>query len=310
MSLRALMITGAAEGPPSAWSWISLTWAAMACTDTSDHSPRLTRMRTCSSESSTTSTTFSGACLALPMLGRSTTPDGSRGALTMKMISSTSITSMKGTMLISLRVRRRRPPPRALSSAISQAPSAHRVGTGQTARHRGLGHGCGGQRGRVTRQDVGELFHEGLHLDGDAVDVAGEAVVGQHRRDGGEQADGRGDQGLGDAGGHGGQRHLLHVRQAGEGVHDPPDGAEQADVRGHRAHRAQEVEPGLDDVHLALVAGAHGAAGAGQPAGDAGEAALALLHELAHAGGEDALLRCARTAFAAGVLEELLQGAA
>src|SRR3989344_1194087 len=224
MSLRALMITGAAEGPPSAWSWISLTWAAMACTDTSDHSPRLTRMRTCSSESSTTSTTFSGACLALPMLGRSTTPDGSRGALTMKMISSTSITSMKGTMLISLRVRRRRPPPRALSSAISQAPSAHR--------------------------------------DGDAVDVAGEAVVGQHRRDGGEQADGRGDQGLGDAGGHGGQRHLLHVRHAGEGVHDPPDGAEQADVRGHRAHRAQEVEPGLDDVHLALVAGAHGAAGA------------------------------------------------
>ena len=51
--------------------------------------------------------TWSGRCLALPTLGRSTTPVVISGAVTMKMISSTSITSMNGTMLISLIERRR-----------------------------------------------------------------------------------------------------------------------------------------------------------------------------------------------------------
>ena len=49
-----------------------------------------------------------GRCLALPTLGRSITPVVISGAVTMKMISSTSITSMNGTMLISFIVRRRR----------------------------------------------------------------------------------------------------------------------------------------------------------------------------------------------------------
>src|SRR5690606_15854511 len=109
---------------------------------------------------------------------RSTTPVGNRGALTMKMISSTSITSMNGTMLISLRVRLRRPPPRALSSAIA-CPflfgcrcSAAGAGPARGIEARLAGH----QRRRIARQDVGELLDEGLHLDGDAVDVAGKAV--------------------------------------------------------------------------------------------------------------------------------------
>ena len=53
--------------------------------------------------------TLSGCLAALPTLGRSTTLGVIMGAVTMKMMSSTSITSMKGTMLISEMVRRPRP---------------------------------------------------------------------------------------------------------------------------------------------------------------------------------------------------------
>jgi hypothetical protein len=45
----------------------------------------------------------------LPTLGKSTTLGEIMGAVTMKMMSNTNITSMKGTMLISLMVRRPRP---------------------------------------------------------------------------------------------------------------------------------------------------------------------------------------------------------
>jgi hypothetical protein len=148
----------------------------------------------------------------LPTLGRSTTPVVISGAVTMKMISSTSMTSMNGTMLISFIVRRPRPRVTTAGIRLSDPPPAAAGAAG------------------VALQDVGELLDEGLELDGDAVDVAREAVVGHHRRDGREQADGGGHQGLGDARRHGGQRHLLQVGQADEGMHDAPHGAEQADV--------------------------------------------------------------------------------
>jgi hypothetical protein len=45
---------------------------------------------------------------ALPTLGKSITLGVIMGAVTMKMMSNTNITSMKGTMLISLMVRRPR----------------------------------------------------------------------------------------------------------------------------------------------------------------------------------------------------------
>ena len=48
-----------------------------------------------------------GAALALPTVGMSITLGAIKGAVTMKMMSSTSITSIKGTMLMSLMVRRR-----------------------------------------------------------------------------------------------------------------------------------------------------------------------------------------------------------
>ena len=95
-------------------------------------------------------------------------------------------------------------------------------------------------------QDVGELLHEALEAVGEAVDVVREAVVGDHRRDRGEQADRGGDQRLGDAGRDLRERRLLHVRQAAERVHDAPHGAEQADVRAHRAGRGEEREVALE----------------------------------------------------------------
>jgi hypothetical protein len=143
----------------------------------------------------------------------------------------------------------------------------------------------------VALQDVGELFDEGLQLDGDPVDVAREAVVGHHRRDGREQADGGGHQRLGNARRHGGQRHLLQVGQAGEGVHDAPHRAEQAHIGRDRADRGQEGQVGLDGVHLALEAGAHGAACAVEQRAGVVDAALAQLLVFAHAAGEDALHR-------------------
>src|SRR5438128_5305940 len=130
-------------------------------------------MRSFSSVPTMTSTTLVGRCWLLPTVGRSTTPVVISGALTMKMISSTSMTSMNGTMLISLIERRPRPRETTPGMARSSARAAGRA----------LG------RGGVALQDVGELVAEALEADGDAVDVAREAVVGDDRGDGREQAD-------------------------------------------------------------------------------------------------------------------------
>ncbi|MNT84299.1 hypothetical protein D3C72_2242950 [compost metagenome] len=67
-----------------------------------------------------TCATTLGMFLPLPTLGTSITPGVNMGAVTMKMMSSTSITSMNGTMLISLMVRR--PRPRDAIPGILQPP--------------------------------------------------------------------------------------------------------------------------------------------------------------------------------------------
>src|SRR6476469_2992679 len=128
-----------------------------------------------SSFATSTSITWSGLRAAVPTLGRSIRLGVISGAVTMKMISSTSMTSMNGTMLISLIVRR--PRPRAATPGISEP-------RGRCARR-----GRRRVRAEVALQDVGELLDEGLQADGDAVDVAGEAVVRDDRGDGREQAD-------------------------------------------------------------------------------------------------------------------------
>src|SRR5690606_407353 len=127
------------------------------------------------------------------------------GAVTMKITSRTSITSMYGTTLIWF-IRRR-----------------WRMGDSLP---------CSAQ---VTLQDVRELFHEALETDADAVDVVREAVVGHDSRSGGEQADGGRHQCFCNAWRDQRERRAADVGQAAEGIHDPPYGTEQADVRSDRA---------------------------------------------------------------------------
>src|SRR6185503_13499712 len=190
--------------------------------------PRESRWRTTSPWSALTkisSGTTRGA-LALSTVGRSITAGVTSGAVTMKITSSTSITSTYGTMLISCIG------PRLRCTA----------GT--------LPHG-------LPVEDVGELLHEAFEARGEALDVVRIAVVRDHRGDRGEQADGGGDQRFGDAGRDLRERRLLHVRQAAERVHDAPHGAEQPDVRADRAGGGEEREVELEDHRRALERGAH-----------------------------------------------------
>src|SRR5690606_35251227 len=131
--------------------------------------------RSCSSLSMITCTKRSGWRWAWPTLGREIWLGVISGAVTMKMISSTSMTSMNGTMLISFIVRRPRPRPASLAMVCGSSVGG------------GAGRGAGAQ---VALQDVGELFHKGFQAVGDAVDGVREAVVGHDGGDGGEQADG------------------------------------------------------------------------------------------------------------------------
>src|SRR5690606_4271640 len=132
----------------------------------------------------------------------------SSGAVTMKMISSTSITSMYGTTLISdFSLRRLRwmmlpdiGRPRLLDRALAL-------------------------------QDGAELLGEALVAHGQAFDARGEAVVGPHCRNRHEQADGGGEQRLGDARRHRGDAGLLAaVEHVVHGHHDPEHGTDQAHV--------------------------------------------------------------------------------
>ena len=63
----------------------------------------------------------------------------------------------------------------------------------------------------VALQNGGELFHERVVAHFEAPDLVGVAVEGDHRGNRREQADGRGDQRLGDARRHHRERRLLHV---------------------------------------------------------------------------------------------------
>src|SRR5688572_6765109 len=103
------------------------------------------------------------------------------GAVTMKITSSTSMTSMYGTTLISFMSRR---VPRFWTSTRAP-PLMH-----------------------LPLEDVGELLHERIEPDRKPVHVAGEAVVRAHRRDRCEETHGGGDQRFGDTGRDGRERRL------------------------------------------------------------------------------------------------------
>src|SRR2546426_6378823 len=198
--------------------------------------------------------------LALSTVGRSMMAGVTSGAVTMKITSSTSMTSTYGTMLMS-----------CIGPRL-------RCRAGMALLH------------RLAMEDVGELLHEALEAVAQALDVVRVAVVRHHRRDGGEQADRRGDPRLGDAGRHLRERRLLNVREAAKGVHDAPYRAEQSDVGTHRARRGEKGQMALEEIHLALKGGAHCAPRPVHHVARVAAAALpAQLGELAEAGLEHAL---------------------
>src|SRR5882757_6302765 len=120
------------------------------------------------------------------------------GAATMKMISSTSMTSTIGVILIS-RCVRHVPPSRPLVDLARQD----------------------------GRKLVGETFQP-LRL---PVHLGNELIVENSRRNGGDKADRGGKQRLRDAGGHHRQRGVFRGRDRLEARHDAPDGSKQADER-------------------------------------------------------------------------------
>ncbi len=125
--------------------------------------------------------------------------------------------------------------------------------TPAASRRRGCRRGASG----VPLQDGGELLHEGVVAHLQAAHLVGEAVVGNHRRDGREQADRRRDQRLGDAGRHHRQRRLLDITERGEGAHDAPDRAEQTHIGTGRADRGERRQAVLEPVDLLQLRHAH-----------------------------------------------------
>src|SRR5437773_7697124 len=131
------------------------------------------------------------------------TPFCSMGVTTMKMISSTRQTSTSGVTLMSAF----RPALVNLSAELCQC--------------RLFIHGP------HFLQEVDGHLRAGVgHLHREAVDAVLEVVIGPHRRNGHEEAEGGSDEGLGDAGGHRGDT-AARGSHLGECVDDADDGAEQ-----------------------------------------------------------------------------------
>src|SRR5512137_1231566 len=133
------------------------------------------------------------------------TPCWMRGAVTMKMMSRTSITSTSGVTLISERVWRP-------ELDVERAKALVR-----------------GSAEEVSLHDVEEVVREVRHLAVQHPDLGDEVVVGDHRGDGGEEAEGRGDERLGDGLRHRGEVGVAHLVDVVEGPHDAPYRPEEAD---------------------------------------------------------------------------------
>src|SRR5262245_16321327 len=150
--------------------------------------------------------TVSGSLLRLsdwPLAaGRSTgRPDNKSGAVTMKTMSNTSITSTKGVTLISCigvwpRARPRRPP--LARPVLRLAPIGSPLPPGAHV--------------DLTRHNGGEFVGKGLEPLAERRGIGGKLVVEDHRRDRCQEAEGRGKQRLGDARGDHGQVGIFGHR--------------------------------------------------------------------------------------------------
>src|SRR5437899_12849581 len=152
------------------------------------------------------------------------------GAITMKMISSTSTTSTSGVMLM-------------LACILPDSPS--RIGRPSL-----FDHGLLDFRPfdvkllelRYFEQAVHELGRHPIHLDMENLNLAREVVEGDHGRNCDEDTQGRRDQGLRDASRN--HRHSAgpRGRDASESVNDSDHGAEKTNERGSGADRGKEPE--------------------------------------------------------------------
>src|SRR5688572_5151539 len=163
------------------------------------------------------------------------TPRCSIGAVTMKMISSTSITSTSGITLISASVvETRRPRPRG-------APP---LGIGRTF----------GIPQRLLREvpfgDVQKFQGEVVQVRGVPLYLGREVVVGEHRRDRREESGSSRNQRIGDARADGRQVRRAGESDALERNQDAPDRAEQADERRGARNRREKRDALLELVHL------------------------------------------------------------
>src|SRR5258708_8095945 len=181
----------------------------------------LTEIWSCLSESGV----FSGSSVTGMLTG---TPFCSMGVTTMKMIRSTRQTSTRGVRLIA-----------DVMAPLVSSPME-------------LCHGFFMPRSDFL-QEVDRHLRAGVrHFDGEAVDAVLEVVVRPHRRDGHCQTEGRGDEGLGDTGRHGGDT-AAGCGHLAEGVNDAEHGAEETDERRGGADGGQTAQ----DL-LQLRAGHHG----------------------------------------------------
>src|SRR5829696_3908650 len=196
------------------------------------------------------------------------TPAVSSGADTMKMISSTSITSTIGVTLISLITGRRPRRPRAAPPALIPIASSFRPLID------------------LPRQNRGEFPGKALQTLAVPGYLGNELVVENGRRNGGNQADCGRKQRFRDTRRHHRERSVLRGGDRLEARHDAPDRAEQADERAGGAHRGEHQQPALQPLHLARNGDIHHFLDPHLQAGKGFRLGLEAALPLAHGGDE------------------------
>src|SRR2546425_3475300 len=157
------------------------------------------------------------------------------GVTIMKMISSTSITSIIGVTLMSAR------------TGTLELPVDRATGLRRLLRLELLGEDRPAELAADALYEViDQLLGRIRHFHREEVDLGGEVVVQPHRRNRDHEAERRRDQGLGHAAGD--RRQGPATPRGGhalEGRHDAHRGPEQAHERGGRAHCRENAQSAL-----------------------------------------------------------------
>src|SRR6185369_2732275 len=169
------------------------------------------------------------------------------GIVIRKMMSSTSITSTSGVVLIA---------ETTSSSSPSEGPTVIAM-AGSSALRR-CARGDRGRDGPCAHQHAVQVGTEAAHRFHRDLVAADEPVVAEHRRHRDRETDGGHDQRLADRTGDLVDRRLAGDADRGQRVVDAPDSAEQADERRRRADGGEEgksvLQTALDIVDGALDA--------------------------------------------------------